>query len=151
MKISQEDQQNHTIYRRRETKLGWLVSWADCYFVKLETDTGIIGWREAYALSNRQLAIRETILSLGEALKQMDGATPRGFLLRVAKPMDRAPRSLGDQPLRIKSSAASAASATPAVSQTAETPQAASAAPKIRGAAACNTRAGAFSQPMRCP
>lgn len=56
-------------------------------FVKLETDTGLVGWGEAYALNNRQLAIRETILSLGEALKQMDDATPRGFLHRIAKPM----------------------------------------------------------------
>jgi galactonate dehydratase len=57
-------------------------------FVKLETDTGLTGWGEAYALEHRQLAIREIILSLGEALKQMDVASPRGFLHRLAKPMD---------------------------------------------------------------
>ena len=57
-------------------------------FVKLETDTGLVGWGEAYALNNRQFAIREIILSLGDALKQMDNATPRGFLHKLAKPME---------------------------------------------------------------
>jgi galactonate dehydratase len=56
--------------------------------VKLETDTGLIGWGEAYALNRRQRAIREIILELGEALKQMPEANPRAFLHRVAKPMD---------------------------------------------------------------
>jgi galactonate dehydratase len=57
-------------------------------FVKLETNTGLVGWGEAYALSRRQRAIRETIIALGEALKQMSKATPRGFLHHIAKPMD---------------------------------------------------------------
>ncbi len=57
-------------------------------FVKLETETGLIGWGEAYALSHRQRAIREIILALGEALKQMPEANPRAFLSRVAIPMD---------------------------------------------------------------
>ena len=46
------------------------------------------GWGEAYALNHRQRAIREIILALGEALKQMGDATPRGFLHHLAKPMD---------------------------------------------------------------
>lgn len=56
-------------------------------FVKLETDTGLTGWGEAYALEHRQTAIREILLSLGEALKRMEHATPRGFLHILAKPM----------------------------------------------------------------
>lgn len=43
------------------------------------------------------------------------------------------------------------ASPSPAVSQIAESPHAASAAPKIRGAAACRIRDGAPSQPTRLP
>ena len=57
-------------------------------FVKLETDTGLIGWGEAYALDSRQRGICEIILALGEALKQMNEATPRAFLHHIAKPMD---------------------------------------------------------------
>jgi galactonate dehydratase len=57
-------------------------------FVKLETDCGLVGWGEAYALEHRQLAIREIILALGAAVKQMEDASPRGFLHRVARPMD---------------------------------------------------------------
>lgn len=57
-------------------------------FVKLETDTGLVGWGEAYALSDRERAIREIILALGEALKQMPAATPRAFLHDIAKPRD---------------------------------------------------------------
>lgn len=57
-------------------------------FVKLETETGLVGWGEAYALDHRQRAIREILLSLGAALMQMDDATPRGFLHKIAKPMD---------------------------------------------------------------
>lgn len=57
-------------------------------FVKLEIDTGLVGWGEAYALDSRQTAICEIILALGEALKQMSHATPRAFLHHIAKPMD---------------------------------------------------------------
>lgn len=57
-------------------------------FVKLESDCGLVGWGEAYALEHRQLAIREIILALGAAVKQMGNATPRGFIHRFAKPMD---------------------------------------------------------------
>lgn len=57
-------------------------------FVKLETDTGLIGWGEAYALEHRQRAIREIIVALGDTLKRMSEATPRSFLHHVAKPMD---------------------------------------------------------------
>ena len=57
-------------------------------FVKLETDTGLVGWGEAYALAHRQRAICEIITSKGEALKQMTDATPRAFLHHIAKPMD---------------------------------------------------------------
>ncbi len=57
-------------------------------FVKLETDTGLAGWGEAYALSGRQRACCEIIVSLGEALKQLPEASPRGFLHRIAKPME---------------------------------------------------------------
>lgn len=56
--------------------------------VKLEADTGLVGWGEAYALSHRQRATREIVLALGEALRQMPDASPRTFLRRVAKPMD---------------------------------------------------------------
>ena len=37
---------------------------------------------------HRQLAIREVLLALGAAVKQMENATPREFLHRVAKAMD---------------------------------------------------------------
>ena len=57
-------------------------------FVKLETDTGLTGWGEAYALSHRERAIREIIVALGDALKQMPEAAPRAFLRHIAKPMD---------------------------------------------------------------
>lgn len=57
-------------------------------FVKLETDTGLAGWGEAYALDQRQRACCEIIVALGEALKQMPEASPRAFLHHVAKPMD---------------------------------------------------------------
>jgi len=57
-------------------------------FVKLETDTGHVGWGEAYALWHRQRAAREIIVMLGEALKQLPEASPRAFLHRVAKPLD---------------------------------------------------------------
>lgn len=57
-------------------------------FVKLQSDSGLVGWGEAYALEHRQLAIREIILALGAAVMQMENATPRGFLHRIAKPMD---------------------------------------------------------------
>ncbi len=56
-------------------------------FVKLETDAGVVGWGEAYALSHRQRAIGEIIVALGDALKQMPEATPRAFLRHIAKPM----------------------------------------------------------------
>ncbi len=56
-------------------------------FVKLETDTGLVGWGEAYALAHRQRAIREIVLALGDALKRMEDATPRGFRHRLAGPM----------------------------------------------------------------
>jgi galactonate dehydratase len=57
-------------------------------FVKLETDTGYVGWGEAYALRHRQRAIREIIIALGEALKQLPEVSPRVFLRRIGKPMD---------------------------------------------------------------
>jgi len=57
-------------------------------FVKLETDTGLIGWGEAYALSNRERATREIIIALGEALKQMPEVSPRAFVHHIAKPME---------------------------------------------------------------
>ena len=57
-------------------------------FVKLETDSGLVGWGEAYALGHRQRATREIILALGEALKQMAEVSPRAFLHRIAKPME---------------------------------------------------------------
>jgi galactonate dehydratase len=57
-------------------------------FVKLETDTGLVGWGEAYALWHRQRGTREIIIALGEALKQMPEVTPRVFLRHIAKPME---------------------------------------------------------------
>lgn len=71
----------------RPSSDGWSLG-QTMIFVKLETDSGLVGWGEAYALSHRQLAAREIILALGEALKQMDEATPRGFLHHLARPMD---------------------------------------------------------------
>ncbi|MEQ9260293.1 MAG: mandelate racemase/muconate lactonizing enzyme family protein [Roseovarius sp.] len=55
--------------------------------VKLQTACGLTGWGEAYALDHRQRAIREILLSLGEALKGMAHASPRGFVNRLARPM----------------------------------------------------------------
>lgn len=57
-------------------------------FVKLESDKGLVGWGEAYALRHRQKACCEIILALGEALKQMSDVSPRAFLHRIAMPMD---------------------------------------------------------------
>lgn len=57
-------------------------------FVKIETDTGLVGWGEAYALEHRQTACCEIILALGEALKLLPGAMPRPFLYKIAKPME---------------------------------------------------------------
>ena len=56
-------------------------------FVKLETDTGLVGWGEAYALTHRARAIREIIVALGEAVKRMPEASPRAFTRHIAKPM----------------------------------------------------------------
>jgi L-alanine-DL-glutamate epimerase-like enolase superfamily enzyme len=71
----------------RPSSDGWSLG-QQMIFVKLETDTGLVGWGEAYALQHRQFATREIILALGEALKKMKNATPRGFLHHLAKPMD---------------------------------------------------------------
>lgn len=58
----------------------------------------------------------------------------------------------GKTPQRLRiSRAAVATRPTPAVSQIAFRPQAARAAPKTSGAAACSTRAGALSHPSRAP
>jgi galactonate dehydratase len=57
-------------------------------FVKLETNTGLVGWGEAYALGHRQRGTREIIIALREGLKQMPEVTPRAFLRHIAKPMD---------------------------------------------------------------
>lgn len=56
-------------------------------FVKLETDQGLTGWGEAYALTYREPATCEIIIALGEALKQMPHASPRAFLRHVVEPM----------------------------------------------------------------
>jgi galactonate dehydratase len=71
----------------RPSSDGWSLG-QQMIFVKLETETGLVGWGEAYALQHRQLATREIIQALGEALKKMKNATPRGFLHHLAKPMD---------------------------------------------------------------
>lgn len=57
-------------------------------FVKLETEDGLIGWGEAYALSHRERATREIIVALGDALKKMQTVSPRAFLQHIAKPME---------------------------------------------------------------
>lgn len=57
-------------------------------FVKLETNTGLVGWGEAYALQNRQRACCEIIDTLGVAVAQMSDVSPRRFLNDVAKPME---------------------------------------------------------------
>ncbi len=57
-------------------------------FVKLETDEGLTGWGEAYVFTYREKAIREIIVNLGEAVKQMPNASPRAFRDNIAKPMD---------------------------------------------------------------
>ncbi len=56
-------------------------------FVKLETDQGLVGWGEAYALTYREPATCEIIIVLGEALKQMPHTSPRAFLHHVVEPM----------------------------------------------------------------
>lgn len=58
-----------------------------CILVRLETESGLVGWGEAYALPHRQRAIREIILALGAALMEMGDASPRRFLHRIAGPM----------------------------------------------------------------
>lgn len=75
------------LIRPKPTADGWSMGQI-VVFVKLVTDSGLIGWGEAYALSHREKAIREIIVTLGEALKEMPEATPRAFLTRIAKPMD---------------------------------------------------------------
>ena len=57
-------------------------------FVKLESDEGLIGWGEAYALTHRQRAIREIIIALGAALRELDEVSPQTFLGQIAKPME---------------------------------------------------------------
>ncbi len=57
-------------------------------FVKLESDTGLIGWGEAYTLQHRQSACREIIKSLGSVLIQMSHMSPRRFLNEIAKVME---------------------------------------------------------------
>ena len=57
-------------------------------FVRLETDTGLLGWGEAYALKNRQRACCEIIDALCVAVAQMSDASPRRFLNDIAKPME---------------------------------------------------------------
>ncbi|MCC5972769.1 MAG: mandelate racemase/muconate lactonizing enzyme family protein [Rubellimicrobium sp.] len=54
-------------------------------FVKLTTDTGLVGWGEAYALTFRQRAVVEIIHGLSGPLMAMDNATPRGFLHHVGR------------------------------------------------------------------
>ncbi len=56
-------------------------------FVKLETDDGLTGWGEAYALTHRERATCAIIVALGEALKDMPHASPRAFLHHIAQPM----------------------------------------------------------------
>jgi galactonate dehydratase len=55
--------------------------------VKVESDTGLIGWGEAFAMAYRQNACKQIILNLAEDLKAMRHATPRGFLETIAVPM----------------------------------------------------------------
>ena len=57
-------------------------------FVKLETESGLSGWGEAYALQHRQRACHEIIDTLCGALAQMSNASPRRFLNEIAKPME---------------------------------------------------------------
>ena len=57
-------------------------------FVKLKTETGLVGWGEAYAIEHRTRAICELIRALGDALMEMAEATPRGFRHRVAGHME---------------------------------------------------------------
>ena len=47
--------------------------------VKLETDGGLVGWGEAYALPGRERVIEELVLTLGRALLVGQTATPRAF------------------------------------------------------------------------
>lgn len=48
-------------------------------FVKLETDSGLEGWGEAYALAGRERGIEQIMLSLGETLSGRDLPGPRAF------------------------------------------------------------------------
>lgn len=56
-------------------------------FVKVETDGGIAGWGEAYALRGRERAIEEIILSLGRELIEGLETSPRAFRTNVAVQM----------------------------------------------------------------
>ena len=47
--------------------------------VKLETDNGLVGWGEAYALTGRERAIEEMVLALGRAQVVGKAAGPRAF------------------------------------------------------------------------
>ena len=70
----------------RPSSDGWTVGHT-VFLVKLETECGLVGWGEAYALQHRQKACREILLSVGEALTQIPDASPRKFLYNVAAPM----------------------------------------------------------------
>lgn len=48
-------------------------------FVKLETDSGLEGWGEAYALAGRERGIEQIMLALGNALLGRDMPGPRAF------------------------------------------------------------------------
>ena len=56
--------------------------------VKLVTETGLVGWGEAYCLNHRERAIREIMIELGKTLIDLPSASPRRFLHQIAVPMD---------------------------------------------------------------
>ena len=66
-----------------ESQDGW-SSGKKFLFVKLETDEGLVGWGEAYAVGHRERAIEEIIRSLGRALVTLPEASPRGFRRHIA-------------------------------------------------------------------
>ena len=75
------------LVRPRSSTDGWSKGKV-VLLVKLGTDRGLTGWGEAYALPHRHSAILQIMTFLGEALKQLPEANPRGFLHHVAKPLE---------------------------------------------------------------
>jgi galactonate dehydratase len=62
--------------------------------VKVEDETGLAGWGEAFALSPRQTAIRDIMMILADGLMKLPEASPRRFLQDVAAVEDAGHQSI---------------------------------------------------------